>query len=205
MFYIKTIIMKIFSILIIFLFMGKSCSSQDKPLETTSPTISQSEKESEENTNLFLPVTENNIDSVIQTNLYGSKKIDGMSYGDSKNNVVLVNLWAYWCQPCKEEFPELVKLYRDYKDKGLKVIFITLDFGDALETQSKPYLESQGVNWVSYYNKFAKDENLIEYFSKDWDGGIPGTFIYGKDGKLAKQMIGKKTYEEFEKAVNELL
>ncbi|HRE41747.1 MAG TPA: TlpA disulfide reductase family protein [Ignavibacteria bacterium] len=197
--------MKTFLIITIILFSGKSCSSQEKINEISTPTITQSEIKSDDSNNLFLPVTEENIDSIIQTNLYGDKKIDGMSYGDSKNNVVLVNLWAYWCQPCKEEFPEIVKLKNNYSDKGLKVIFITLDFGDALETQSKPYLESQGVDWVSYYNKFAKDENLIEYFSKDWDGGIPGTFIYGKDGKLAKQMIGKKTYEEFEDVVKELL
>lgn len=141
----------------------------------------------EELSSLLQPIDETILDSVLKAN---------------EGNVVLVNLWAYWCLPCKEEFPELVKLYNNYKDKNFKLIFISLDFDDALATKTEPYLKSQNVDWVTYYNKFKKDEDMINFFSKDWDGAIPGTFIYDQSGNQVKEFIGKKKYEDFE---NEIL
>ncbi len=123
----------------------------------------------------------------------------------NKGKVLLINLWAFWCAPCKEEFPELIQLRKDYNDIDFELIFLTLDFGDALENETIPYLKSQGVDFTSYYNNFEKDEQLINYMDINWDGGIPGTFIYTKEGKLAYSMIGKRTYEDFDKAVKKLL
>ena len=138
----------------------------------------------------LLPANENTLDSIREAN---------------KGNVLLVNLWAYWCAPCKEEFPELVKLYNDYKDQGLNVVFVTLDFPETLESETIPYLKEQGVDWTTFYNSFDKDEQLINYMDPNWEGAIPGTFIYTKDGKLAISFIGKRTYEVFETAVKKLL
>jgi thiol-disulfide isomerase/thioredoxin len=140
----------------------------------------------QESVSLLLPINEQSLDSVLRAN---------------EGNVVLINLWAYWCQPCKEEFPELVKLYNNYKDKNFKLIFISLDFDEALATKTEPYLKSQNVDWITYYNKFKKDEDMINFFSKDWDGAIPATFIYDKSGNKVKELVGKKTYEVFEQEV----
>ncbi len=138
----------------------------------------------------LVPANENTLDSIREAN---------------KGNVLLINLWAYWCAPCKEEFPELIKLYNDYKDQGFKLVFVTLDFPETFETETIPYLKEQGVDWVTYYNNFDKDEQLITYMDPNWEGGIPGSFIYTKEGKLAVSYIGKRTYEVFETAVKKLL
>lgn len=138
----------------------------------------------------FLPANENTLDSIREANI---------------GNVLVINLWAYWCAPCKEEFPELVRLYRDYKDRGVKLIFVSLDFPETYETQTIPYLKEQGVDFDTYYNAFDKDEQLINYMDINWEGGIPGTFIYAKDGNPAVSLIGKRTYDVFEKSVVKLL
>lgn len=138
----------------------------------------------------LIPANENTLDSIREANI---------------GKVLIINLWAYWCAPCKEEFPELVKLYNDYKDQDVKLVFVTLDFGEALATQTVPYLKEQGVDFDTYYNNFDKDEKLISYMDINWEGGIPGTFIYSKEGKLAVSLIGKRTYDVFEKNVLKLI
>ena len=125
-------------------------------------------------------------------------------FAANKGNVIVLNFWAYWCAPCKEEFPEIVKLYNNYKDKGLKVIFYTLDIEEDLTKNAPKYLKSLNVDFQTYSNGFDKDEKLINYIDKTWDGALPSTFIYDKNGKLITRFTGKQHYEDFEKEVKGL-
>jgi hypothetical protein len=95
-----------------------------------------------------------------------------------------------------------MELNSEYKDKDFKLIFVTLDFGDDFPMQTKKFLKKMNVDFITYYNAFKKDEELINYMDKDWNGGIPGTFIFNKDGKLKKTFIGKTKYSEFKEAVD---
>lgn len=124
---------------------------------------------------------------------------------ENKGKVLLINFWAYWCQPCREEFPDLMKLKEEYGGENFELVFITLDFGDALVEKTPAFLKEMNVDFTTYYNAFDKDEDLIIRMSENWDGGIPATFIYNKEGELVETMIGKKPYEEFEKAIKELM
>ncbi|MDZ4711195.1 MAG: TlpA disulfide reductase family protein [bacterium] len=119
--------------------------------------------------------------------------------------VILINFWATWCKPCVEEFPDLMKIREDYKDKDFKLVFVSLDFGDDLETQTQKFLKKMGVDFVTYTNGFNKDEELINYVDKDWNGGIPGTFIYDKKGALKKSIVGKTKYKDFKNAIDKYL
>ncbi len=138
----------------------------------------------------LLPVNKQTIDSIKLAN---------------KGKVVLFNLWATWCKPCVEEFPDLMKIKKKYESSDFVLVFITLDFGDALKNNTREFLKKNGVDFVTYYNGFEKDDELINYMNKDWDGGIPGTFIFGKTGALKKTFIGKKEFDDFDAAVKKLL
>lgn len=135
----------------------------------------------------FLPANQNTLDSLKDA---------------YKGKVILFNFWATWCKPCVEEFPDLMKINSEYKDKDFKLIFVTLDFGNDLAVQTKKFLDKMNVDFTTYYNAFKNDEDLINYMNKDWNGGIPGTFIFNKDGKLIKTLIGKSEYAEFKKAID---
>ncbi len=124
---------------------------------------------------------------------------------NNKGKPVLVNLWATWCKPCVEEFPELLKIKQDFADKQLEVILISLDFGEDAKEKTMNFLNKMGVDFETYSNAFEKDEDLINVFDNNWNGAIPATFIYDKDGKLKSTLIGKRSYEVFKTEVEKVM
>jgi thiol-disulfide isomerase/thioredoxin len=123
----------------------------------------------------------------------------------NKGKVVIINFWATWCKPCVREFPELVKLYNAYKDKGFSLVFISADVPEEIKSKVVPFLNTQGVDFVTYYNGFDKPEDLINYIDKDWQGAIPSTYIYDKDGNIKSSILGAKSYDYFEGEINKYL
>lgn len=134
------------------------------------------------------------------TPLNSIKDIEALKESE-KGKVLLINFWATWCKPCVAEFPDLVKLYKDYKDKGFELVFISLDMTDDVQTKVVPFLDQHGVDFTTYYNNFDKPEELINYIDKNWEGAIPATYIYDKSGNLTANSIGRKGYEYFEKEI----
>ena len=120
-------------------------------------------------------------------------------------NVVLVNFWATWCKPCVAEFPELLKLYEEYQDKGFEIIFISVDEPADINTKVIPFLSKKEVDFVTYYNNFNNPDDLINFFDKKWQGAIPATYIYDKGWKQTSSLVGDKTYEDFEKQILKIL
>ncbi len=124
-------------------------------------------------------------------------------FKESDDKVVVINLWAFWCQPCKEEFPDLMKFSKKNQDDA-NLILISLDEIKDLETKTKPFLQKNEVDFVSYYNAFDKDEKLITMLDKTWEGAIPSTFFF-KDGKLVKTLTGKHKEKDFQKTLDEVM
>jgi thiol-disulfide isomerase/thioredoxin len=119
--------------------------------------------------------------------------------------VFLINIWSTWCGPCKIEFPELVKLHNDYRDAGFEVVFISLDVQSEIDTKVKEFLLNNNVDFVTYWNNFPREDDFLNYIGNEWDGAIPATFIYDKNGNLVSNFIGKKTYEYFKRQIEPLL
>lgn len=124
---------------------------------------------------------------------------------ENKGKVIAINFWASWCKPCVNEFPSLVKLNRDYKDSDFKLIFISLDFKEEVSSKLLPFLKNNNVDFTSYYLDTKKPEEIMEYLSKKWDGGIPATFIFDKSGNLQNFILGEREYEFFEKEIKKLI
>jgi thiol-disulfide isomerase/thioredoxin len=122
----------------------------------------------------------------------------------NKGNAVLVNVWATWCAPCREEFPDLVKLAKNYNEK-LKIIGISADDSDAIDSKVIPFLKKNNAEFENYLIKVVDPEDFINLLNKDWSGAIPATFIYDNDGVQKEMLIGKRSFEEFEKAVKKVI
>ncbi len=116
---------------------------------------------------------------------------------ETRTRVVVVNVWATWCVPCRKEFPHFVKFRNSYRDGGVEVLFLSTDFEDSLE-QAREFLDRQKVTWPNYL-KTGKDEPFIDSLSPKWSGAQPATFVYDKDRKMVDFWEGEVTYEELEK------
>jgi thiol-disulfide isomerase/thioredoxin len=102
-----------------------------------------------------------------------------VSLEDYKGKVLLIDFWATWCGPCREEMPNVVKAYKKYYDQGFDIIGISLD-----ETKNAvtSYIKANDMPWRQIYDgKNFKTENAVRYKV----AGIPLTVLVGKDGKIA--------------------
>ncbi len=121
-----------------------------------------------------------------------------------QGKVVLLNFWATWCAPCREEFPALIKLYRQYRSRGLELILVSADDREQQE-QVESFLKQSRVNFVTYISAEESYEALTDFMAPDWIGGLPTTFVFDRKGQLAKSLLGGQNYEVFRKAVVALL
>ena len=127
------------------------------------------------------------------------KDLDGkdVSLSSFKGKVILLNLWATWCGPCKAEIPAFVELQEKYRDKGLVVIGYDLD--DPVD-KARAFAAEYKINYPVLLGEGKED--LQEAYGPIW--GIPSTFVISRDGKVCKKHIGiapKKVFEDEIKAL----
>lgn len=120
-----------------------------------------------------------------------------------RGKVVLVNVWASWCMPCREEFPDLIRAYRELQPRGLELVLISADF-EAQREKARTFLAGQGVDFPTYL-KTGPDGPFIDAVDSGWSGSIPATLVLGRDGVKKAFWDGAASYEEFKKAVEPLL
>jgi thiol-disulfide isomerase/thioredoxin len=122
-----------------------------------------------------------------------------------KGHVVLVNFWATWCVPCREEFPDFVRLEKAYRSRGLRVIGVSTDLAKDLPKVEK-FLAAAPPDFPNYRKKSGgDDQDFIESVDAKWGGELPFTVLYGKDGRKVRVLSGKQSYAELEKAIQPLL
>ncbi len=101
----------------------------------------------------------------------------------------LVNVWASWCQPCREEFPDLVRLEREWRERGFRLLFVSADFAEDVPN-AKSFLAEQGVTARTYL-KTGDDMPFIDTLDPRWSGALPGSFLYDSSGRLVRFWEGK--------------
>ena len=152
---------------------------------------------------LFAPYFYAQSDSSIKVKIINTEDLKSI-FDEVKGNALFINVWATWCEPCREEFPEIVKLANNYKNE-IHFIGISVDDSDDLSEKVIPFLESQNASFKNYLLKVKEPENFINMLDKDWSGAVPATFIYDRSGKQREVLIGKQSYDEFETAIKKVI
>lgn len=109
------------------------------------------------------------------TTLDGKK----ITLADYAGKVVLVNIWAPWCGPCKKEIPGFVNLYKQYKSKGFEVLGVAAQTN---ESDVRSFIQEYKVPWPVGIN----DEIPKNYGTY----GLPDNYLFKPDGSLAKHFVG---------------
>lgn len=117
--------------------------------------------------------------------------------------VAVVNVWATWCIPCREELPDLLRFRRDHRDRGVALVLVSADFPDRIG-EAREFLAEQGADFPSFL-KSGPDQAFIDAFDPEWSGALPATFVYDAAGKRRLSLLKPLTYEALAAAVAPLL
>ena len=119
---------------------------------------------------------------------------------------LLVNFWATWCGPCREEFPDLVKIDEGYRGR-IDFITVSLDFVEELNTGVPKFLSEMKAEMPTYLLVSADENAIISSIAKDWNGALPSTILYNEKGEITYLRQGKVNPEtlkdEIEKTLGE--
>lgn len=119
--------------------------------------------------------------------------------------ILLLNVWATWCEPCRQEFTDLVLLAREYANANIEIVGLSVDFPDEADTKIIPFLEDNDINFKIYVQNFQKMDHLINSLNGDWSGAIPATFIFNAEGEQVAFLLGKRTFQDFRKEIKNQL
>jgi cytochrome c biogenesis protein CcmG/thiol:disulfide interchange protein DsbE len=102
---------------------------------------------------------------------------------DYKGKVVLLNIWATWCGPCRIEMPSIERLHRDFGPRGLHVVAVSID-NPGMEKTVRAFADSLGLTFEILHDPSGDIQQLYQ------TTGVPETFVIGSDGTIRKKIIG---------------
>ena len=106
------------------------------------------------------------------------------SLGQWRGKVVVVNFWATWCAPCREEIPLLVRLQDKYRERGLQLVGIAIDQPDKV----RPYAREMGMNFPILIGRVDAIDLTKSLGNRA--GVLPFTVVLGRDGRVAGREVG---------------
>lgn len=124
-----------------------------------------------------------------------------------KQRLRVVNIWATWCVPCVHEMPDLEKVHRDFRGRGIEIIGVSLDDaipGDRAETKAKVrrFLSEQKITFTNLYYT-GRTPAIAEWFN--FSGEIPATLVYDAEGRQRARVEGRIDSQKFRATLERLL
>ena len=118
--------------------------------------------------------------------------------------VVLINVWASWCKPCLEELPALSKVKDQFSSKDFSLYLVSMDDREDTTHHVFPALKKAGIRFPTFIKDGESDEEFMNGMSPDWNGALPATFLFDRQGVLDTMLIGGRTYLEFMRRIGSL-
>jgi len=113
---------------------------------------------------------------------------------------LLVNFWATFCDPCRDEFPDLVKIDNDY-GQSLEFVTVSLDDMSEIKTEVPKFLDSMKAKMPAYLLNVSDPEPAINLVDRRWQGDLPATFLFNEKGEVVYKHIGRVNTAELRQAI----
>ncbi|HVK53820.1 MAG TPA: TlpA disulfide reductase family protein [Burkholderiales bacterium] len=129
------------------------------------------------------------------------RSLDGklIALGQWEGKVLLINFWATWCSPCREEIPHLIEAQKRYSAKGVEIIGIAIDTSEKVE----PFSRKMGIN----YSIFLEEERGVALSKRlgNRAGVLPFTVIIDREGRVAFVTTGTITSEQIDEQIQKVI
>ena len=113
---------------------------------------------------------------------------------DYRGQVVLINIWATWCGPCRIEMPSIEMLHQAYKDKGLKIVAISVD-DPGTDEGIRSFVKEYGLTFEILHDNGGQEGRVSRDFQTS---GYPETLIIGRDGIIRRKLLGAHNWNSAE-------
>lgn len=151
--------------------------------------------------NTIAPIKKYNFNG-IEVNSYDFKTFEGFLNKKDATTYV-INFWATWCLPCVKELPYFETLHQQYKDKGVKVILVSLDMPKKIESNLIPFMIKKKLQSQVIHLDDPDANAWIEKVAANWSGSIPATIMY--NATTRKFYERSFTYEPLENELKTIL
>ena len=121
-----------------------------------------------------------------------------------RGKVVLVDFWATWCEPCREELPKLVALSKKLGSSKFQLVTVSADEPEN-EAAAASLLDKERAGLPRYIKQSDDDQVFIDAIDKKWSGALPALFLYNPSGARIASFIGDSDPGEVEAAVRKAL
>src|SRR5689334_2449353 len=118
---------------------------------------------------------------------------------------LLVNFWATFCDPCRDEFPDLVKIDKDYRSQSLEFFTVSLDDMTDINTEVPKFLDLMKAKMPAYLLNVNDPEPAINMVDQRWRGDLPATFLYNEKGEVVYKHIGRVNIAELREAIDKVV
>lgn len=124
------------------------------------------------------------------------KDINGnkVSLSEYRGEIVVLNFWATWCPPCREEIPDFIEVFDKYKDRGVQFLGVSNEDVNTL----RDFISEYGIN----YTVLVDDAGVMSEWGID---AIPTTFIIDREGQIIDSKVGTMTRDQLENAIEDAL
>ena len=121
-----------------------------------------------------------------------------------RGKILLVDFWATWCAPCREELPKLVALHAAKKSKGFDLVTISCDEPEQ-EAEAAQFVTAQGAPPPRYIRRAKSDDAFIDAIDPTWSGALPALFLFDRNGRPARSFIGETDIKQLGAYIDRLL
>jgi thiol-disulfide isomerase/thioredoxin len=118
---------------------------------------------------------------------------------------LLVNFWATFCDPCRDEFPDLVKIDRDYRPRSLEFVTVSLDDMSDIKSSVPQFLDAMNAKMPAYLLNVSDPEPAINAVDPKWRGDLPATFLYNEKGEVVYRHIGRVDPAQLREAIEKVV
>jgi len=122
-----------------------------------------------------------------------------------REHPLLVNFWATFCDPCRDEFPDLVKINKDYGPRSLDFVTVSLDDMTDIKTSVPEFLDKMNATMPAYLLNASDPEPAINLVDKRWQGDLPATFLFNEKGEVVYKHIGRVNTAELRAAIEKVV